>query len=216
MYINGLPGTGKTVSVMQTLRMFSKKFPLPSSHVVYLNAMMLNTSSVFFSRLCKEFGLKIKRGVTPLNTFRNAILNSDSIFVLVLDEIDFLPKNILRTIFDLADPRRTMHTRLCLIGIANSLDLTMAADIFAAPRTLQFAAYSAEQLASILRARLRALSCEVIDAKSVEFLCRRAAKSGDARFLLDVCRYTIAQKLGRTDVLLPGASSSAAAADAVE
>ncbi|XP_016118743.1 cell division control protein 6 homolog [Sinocyclocheilus grahami] len=91
------------------------------------------------------------------------------------------------------------NSRVCLIGIANALDLTdrilprLQAKPHCRPKLLNFPPYSREELNAIVQDRLTQVSGEgVLDAAAVQFCARKvSAVSGDARKALDICRRAV-------------------------
>ena len=88
-------------------------------------------------------------------------------------------------------------TPLCIVGLANALDLTerllarLHTPPLPGPRLLRFAPYGREQLTAILHGRLEQLQGgPVLEPSALQFCARKvSAVSGDARKALDVCRW---------------------------
>lgn len=91
------------------------------------------------------------------------------------------------------------NSRLVLIGIANTLDLTdrilprLQAREKCKPQLLNFPPYTRNQIVAILQDRLTQVSRDqVLDNAAIQFCARKvSAVSGDVRKALDVCRRAI-------------------------
>ncbi|KAK5050757.1 hypothetical protein LTR84_003316 [Exophiala bonariae] len=162
-YVSGAPGTGKSALVLEILEQFGEQ-PVK---VVSINCVALKTSSEVLARFTQEFcppsrgkaGPGAKASLAKLFTTRKA---GSPMHLVLLDEMDTLlggDCELLYSIFEWA-----MHpaSSLILIGIANALDLT---DRFlprlkvrnVKPQLLPFLPYSAQQISTIIREKLRSL-----------------------------------------------------------
>ncbi|KAK9804320.1 hypothetical protein WJX72_006487 [[Myrmecia] bisecta] len=110
--------------------------------------------------------------------------------VVVLDEVDCLAEEILHELFLLAQLPRS---RLVVIGISNSIDLTerKLAGLQAhgrKPDFIPFPTYSHRQLVELLQQRLATLPGPVFHPKAVELCARKIEVAcGDMRRALDAC-----------------------------
>uniref|UniRef100_A0A8C4WTF1 Cell division control protein n=1 Tax=Eptatretus burgeri TaxID=7764 RepID=A0A8C4WTF1_EPTBU len=204
LYVSGRPGTGKTACLRHILTSISED--LKKVHVIYLNCMELTTSQRIFSALLTQLSPKAARDTSvgksdnreSAKQLEKILSRKGPVILLVLDEIDQLDsrgQEVLYTIFGwLSLP----GSRLVLIGIANSLDLTdrilprLQAHSACRPDLLHFPPYTHEQLVTILQSRLQSVAGQVIDAAALQFCARKiAATSGDVRKALDVCRRAV-------------------------
>lgn len=160
------------------------------------NAMVSSTTAALFTKLAEDLKLR-KKGdrASCFTALQSGLVGARSkqsgVYVVVVDEIDGLKhdRTALYQLFKWADDALHAHSRLVFLGIANALDLTAAPDFPTLPRVLQFAAYTKTQLRDIVCARLSLLPASVIDPKAVELTAARvAARVGDARKVLDLCR----------------------------
>lgn len=130
---------------------------------------------------------------------------------MVLDELDQLEskkQSILYTIFEWP---AIENSKLILVGIANSLDLTdrilprLQARCELKPQLLHFPPYSREQIVEIFTDRLRQAGIlDVFSPVALQMLASKvAAVSGDVRRALDIGRRVIelVEKNERTEVL---------------
>ncbi|TKR83139.1 hypothetical protein L596_016776 [Steinernema carpocapsae] len=58
MYISGVPGTGKTATVLQVARMYEEQKSSPKFHFIHVNAMELSDPKMFFAAVFKQYAGK--------------------------------------------------------------------------------------------------------------------------------------------------------------
>ncbi|KAM4750027.1 cell division control protein 6 homolog [Anableps anableps] len=192
LYISGPPGTGKTACLNCVLQ--EMKSELASVNTVVVNCMSLRSSNAIFLLLaCK---LKATGGQSGLQRFLTA---PGPPVLLVLDEMDQLDSRAQDVLYTIFEWPHLPRSRLSLIGIANTLDLTdrilprLQAQPRCRPLLLHFPPYSRQELTTIILDRLTKVSAEgVLDASAVQFCARKvSAVSGDARKALDICRRAV-------------------------
>jgi hypothetical protein len=88
------------------------------------------------------------------------------------------------------------NSRVIIAGIANTLDLPQRllpnlATKNMTPETINFKAYTAEQIAAIIRERLGGDVDRVFDSKAIELMAKKVAETclGDCRKALNICRF---------------------------
>uniref|UniRef100_A0A8C0H7S1 Cell division control protein n=1 Tax=Chelonoidis abingdonii TaxID=106734 RepID=A0A8C0H7S1_CHEAB len=197
LYISGAPGTGKTACLSRILQDFQNE--LLGSKTIVLNCMSLSSSQAVFPAIAEQMGQQGAPKVSGRELVRKLekqlTAQGTPMTVLVLDEMDQLDskgQDVLYTVFEWP---WLIGSRLVLIGVANTLDLTdrilarLQARPKCKPQLLNFPPYTKEQIASILQERLRQVSGdEVLDSTAIQFCARKvSAVSGDARKALDVC-----------------------------
>ncbi|KAG8878813.1 AAA ATPase [Tulasnella sp. 332] len=223
LYISGSPGTGKTALVTDILQKLQDRKDLRSYTVVYVNCMGLSDVKTVWERvweaLLQTWGGcasgKLKAGDAK-KYFEDALKRDQGLrCILILDEIDFISRTpaALSEVYSVA---RKYPSTLRMIGISNTLTLgSEAASTPATPtkvprssststiigytgpeKSLNFTAYTAEDLLSIITTRLSALQPADRDAMfmpvALNFLCKKvAALNGDVRFALSVLRRCI-------------------------
>lgn len=196
MYISGPPGTGKTACLSKLLQMkqFANAFK-----TVYLNCTGIASIGGIYKQICSEFGVRTSTEKENVLKIRKYLTESPKMILMVLDEIDQLvgqKKTVLYTIFEwpaLAD------SKLILIGIANSLDLTdrqlsrLNAKCELRPKLMHFAPYTKQQIVDIFKSRLDESGMQnVFPAMTIQLLAAKvAAVSGDVRRALDIGRRVI-------------------------
>ncbi|KAJ8320013.1 hypothetical protein KUTeg_001600 [Tegillarca granosa] len=199
LYISGAPGTGKTAVLTYTLDNVKASH---SCKTVYLNCMTLKDPATVYGKLYTDITGKCPPSAKDrLRAVEKCLSASGPSIIMVLDEIDQLDsknQEILYTIFEW--PALT-KSRLILIGIANALDLTdrvlprLQARPKCKPILLNFAPYSKDQIAAIIKDRLKNLEKEglvVMEESAVIFCARKiSAVAGDMRKALDVCHRAV-------------------------
>nr|XP_046231302.1 cell division control protein 6 homolog isoform X2 [Scatophagus argus] len=192
LYISGAPGTGKTACLNCVLQ--EMKAELSSVQTVVVNCMSLRSSHAIFPLLADK--LRAPGGQTGLQRF---LVAPGPAVLLVLDEMDQLDSKAQDVLYTIFEWPYLPKSRLCLIGIANALDLTdrilprLQARPHCRPLLLNFPPYSRQELAAIVQDRLAQASAEgIMDASAVQFCARKvSAVSGDARKALDICRRAV-------------------------
>ncbi len=201
----GYPGTGKTLSAkffMKILNNFAVAKGLPVK-TVYVNCRMHKaySSEYYIMRdiVSQLTGKEIKSGVR-LNDLYEEFVNflkkhSESVLI-VLDEIDFMVKNIeddfLYTLT--RENHLTGKDNLAFIGIANNLSFLDYLDPRAASSLgavkIIFNPYNAYQLAGILEDRAsKAFVDGAISKSIINYIAGWVAKeSGDARKAINILR----------------------------
>ncbi|XP_060075757.1 cell division control protein 6 homolog [Ylistrum balloti] len=199
IYISGAPGTGKTAVLTHILDNVQTTHSCKS---LYLNCMTLKDSATVYGKLYTDLtGKSPPSSKDRLRAIEKHLTTAGPSIIMVLDEIDQLDsknQEILYTIFEW--PSMT-KSRLILIGIANALDLTdrilprLQARPKCKPQLLNFAPYSKDQIAAILKDRIQKLESDgvaVMENSAIQFCARKiSAVAGDMRKALDVCRRAV-------------------------
>ena len=199
MYISGAPGTGKTACLRKVLADTDTDVKQ-----VWVNCMSLQSTNAIYNHLVSKLGgcgrqttLKEREAVKVLE---KKLTSGNKMILVVLDEIDHLEgknQEVLYTIFGWPLLKKS---KLVLIGIANSLDLTdrllprLTAHVKVRPTLLHFPPYSKQDIVEIISARLSKVagSDSVITPAAVNLLAGKvAAVAGDARKALAVCRRAV-------------------------
>lgn len=121
LYLAGAPGTGKTMSIQIVLDQ------IRNITTIKLNCMRAQSSKSILTSICKKVGMKgfARYSEVELMSQLEEKFSRTETFILVLDELDQLPKsknvNLIKTFFSW--PMNT-KSRLILVGIANTLNLT--------------------------------------------------------------------------------------------
>lgn len=213
MYVSGAPGTGKTATLTHLLG--AKSFTYKS---IFINCMVVKSSIAIYREVAKQLCPKKspKTEKDALKVIENAITTSDSMTLLVLDEVDQLESKDQSVLYTVFEWPALKGSKLALVGIANSLDLTdrvlprLQVKAAYKPTLLAYPPYTKQQIIDILTARLKEGAGEnnpipVITPRAIAFLASKISSlSGDLRKALDVCRRALelAETMARKQTLL--------------
>lgn len=201
LYLSGAPGTGKTACLSRILQDFKKE--VKGFKTIVLNCMSLRNAQAVFPAIAQEIGREELCRPAGKDLMRklekHLTAERGPMIVLVLDEMDQLDSKGQDVLYTLFEWPWLSNSRLVLIGIANTLDLTdrilprLEAREGCKPKLLNFPPYTRNQIAAILQDRLSQISKDqVLDSAAIQFCARKvSAVSGDIRKALDVCRRAI-------------------------
>eukprot|EP00057_Strongylocentrotus_purpuratus_P016491 XP_011670965.1 PREDICTED: origin recognition complex subunit 1 [Strongylocentrotus purpuratus] len=198
MYISGVPGTGKTATVMEVLHWLkqdAESKDIPKFKCVEVNGMRLTNPHQAYVHIIKSLtGKKAtpEHAATLLDKLFSANKATKMPTVLIVDELDLLwtrKQGVLYSIFDW--PTRP-NAQLIVVAIANTMDLPerimMNRVVSRMGLTrMTFQPYTYKQLQEIVESRLKGI--DAFNSDAVQLAARKvAAISGDARRALDICR----------------------------
>jgi len=202
LYISGVPGTGKTATVREIIRVLrsqARTGSIPKFNHVELNALRLQTPKHAYSTIAEELmGQKFspeKASIVLEKRFKDGKGSDGRVTVLIVDELDLLVTQRQDVLYNIFDWPTHKKSRLVVIGIANTLDvpermLPRIASRLGSNRAA-FAPYSWEQLKKIVTSRLESVEgCSDAYAPStLDLICRKVASvNGDARRALELAR----------------------------
>ena len=202
LYISGVPGTGKTATVREIIRVLrsqARNGVIPKFNHVELNALRLQTPKHAYSTIAEELmGQKFspdKASMVLEKRFKEGKGSDGRVTVLIVDELDLLVTHRQDVLYNIFDWPTHKKSRLVVIGIANTLDvpermLPRIASRLGSNRAA-FAPYSWEQLKKIVTSRLESVEgCSDAYAPStLDLICRKVASvNGDARRALELAR----------------------------
>lgn len=202
MYISGAPGTGKTLCVTTVLDNLSSGIKFKR---LFINCMACRTPNSIYYKIVSELGIESPRNVKDtLNLIESQIITpkkgkKGAMTIIVLDEIDELENKSQDVLYTLFQWPAFDMSRVIVIGIANTLDLTTRS--LKRLRSLNvveinFQPYTKDQVKGILSARLLNAQSKgeepLIKDTALELCARKVASfSGDIRKALDVCRRAV-------------------------
>lgn len=228
IYISGVPGTGKTATVREIIRVLKKqqsRGEFPAFEVVETNGMNLPQPSLIYSEIYAA--VVGKRGVPPDRAKRllEVRFNQSSghekqreaisgvaakarlegkCVVLILDELDILVSRSQEILYDVLEWSTRKNSKLAVIGIANTMDLPERL----LPRLksrmgnnrLVYPPYTKDQLMTILNLSLSGWSIKFEGSAKKLVAAKVAAVSGDVRRAMEICRRArqIAEKQQQT------------------
>eukprot|EP00930_Biecheleria_cincta_P070423 TRINITY_DN58057_c0_g1_i1.p1 TRINITY_DN58057_c0_g1~~TRINITY_DN58057_c0_g1_i1.p1 ORF type:complete len:993 (+),score=212.06 TRINITY_DN58057_c0_g1_i1:54-3032(+) len=211
LYISGMPGTGKTASVLEAVESLRSARSSCSFEFVHINAMCLSSPAAVFAEICRKMpaattGLRLRSSETgtsesqaqsALARFFTGGNARRQVVVLLIDEVDALVTQAQTVLYRLFDWVTRPGARMAVMAIANTMDLPERLLPRVASRLgvlrLNFTPYNRNQLRTILAERLRVGQAEGAFKEDALVLCaaRVAAGSGDARKALQVCRRAV-------------------------
>lgn len=212
LYISGMPGTGKTASVLEAVGSLRSARTVGSFEFVHINAMCLSSPAAVFAEICRkmpdattgmrrrrssESGTSESQAQAALARFFTGGNARRQVVILLIDEVDALVTQAQTVLYRLFDWVTRPGARMAVMAIANTMDLPERLLPRVASRLgvlrLNFMPYNRNQLRTILVERLRAAQAEGTFKDDALILCaaRVSAGSGDARKALQVCRRAV-------------------------
>ncbi|OBZ90853.1 Origin recognition complex subunit 1 [Choanephora cucurbitarum] len=218
VYISGVPGTGKTATVLEVIRHLQQQAEektIPEFDFVEINGMKLTDPNQAYSILWESMDRTPsvdgkKRRYTAAHALQlledkfsrpskdqKTTQGSQHLIcsVVLMDELDLLVTKKQTVMYNFFDwPSRPL-SKLIVIAIANTMDLPerMMSNKIASRMGLTritFEAYRYDQLYQIVQSRLQGI--DAFAKEAVEFAARKvSAVSGDARRALDICRRAV-------------------------
>ena len=199
LYISGVPGTGKTATVLEVMRSLKKECEdglIPKFQFVEINGLKLPSPAHAYTRLYEALTGQYLPPAQALDLLeqRFSVLGSrgsNSVTVVLVDELDQLVTRNQSVLYNLFEWPHRQGSRLCVISIANTMDLPERMLPRITSRLgftrLGFSPYSQQQIQEIVRSRLQGTSA--FRPEGIEYASRKvAAVSGDIRRALELCR----------------------------
>ncbi len=208
----GKTGTGKTAVSKYVLAILGKKAPQQGLNieVAYLNCNTVDTNYRVFAHLCNALGIEVP--FTGLATdeifsrFKQGLDQRDSLFIIVLDEIDFLiKKSGNETLYELTRINSDLsRAKVSFIGISNDLKFKEYLETRVlsslSEEELVFKPYEAPEITDILIERADiAFQKGALSNGVINMIAAIAAQEhGDARRAIDLLRVSaeIAEREG--------------------
>ncbi|KAL5719567.1 Origin of replication complex subunit 1B [Ranunculus cassubicifolius] len=201
LYIHGVPGTGKTMSVLSVMRNLKSEVDAGSIKpycFIEINGLKLASPENIYKVIYEAIsGHRVgwRKALQLLNERfsdeNKAAKEDNQPCVLLIDELDFLVTRNQSVLYNILDWPTKPHSKLVVIGIANTMDLPEKLLPRISSRMgiqrLSFGPYNFQQLKEIISSRLKGI--DAFENQAVEFASRKvAAISGDARRALEICR----------------------------
>ncbi|VDM49690.1 unnamed protein product, partial [Toxocara canis] len=197
MYISGVPGTGKTATVIQAIRHLKRSNGCPQFDFVMVNGMEIaDPKQIFADIYAQLFNVKKKISAAvarqKLNEIFQCLDAARKPVVLLVDELDLLCTKRQEIVYDVLNWSSNEESRVSVLAIANTLDLperilSRRVGSRLGLNRLCFQPYNHDEIASIVRDRLCGSSA--VEEDAVELASRKVASlSGDLRKALDILR----------------------------
>lgn len=121
IYISGPPGTGKTAALSKIIEKLPKNVAQ-----VYVNCTSLKSPNAIYTRICEELKLQCdeKDSKNVAAKFFKTSQPRGKPILMVLDEIDNLESKNQSILYTILEWPNFPKSKLILIGISNTLDLT--------------------------------------------------------------------------------------------
>ncbi|XP_047324617.1 origin of replication complex subunit 1B-like [Impatiens glandulifera] len=202
LYIHGVPGTGKTMSVLSVMR--SLKTEVDAGKIkpycfVEVNGLKLASAETIYKVIYEALTGHRVNWKKALQCLTEQFSNGSNTkkrddhrpCVLLIDELDLLVTRNQSVMYNILDWPTKPNSKLVIIGIANTMDLPEKLLPRISSRMglqrLCFGPYNHQQLQEIISERLKGI--DVFEKQAIEFASRKvAAISGDARRALEICR----------------------------
>lgn len=196
MYISGPPGTGKTVSLHS---LFASNIVNKNFIIVYVNCSMIKSATHVYAKIAEILKLGCSAQRECISAIEQYLKTKHRSILLVLDEIDQLSSKNQSILYQIFEWPTIPQSRMVVIGIANSLDLTdrllpmLKTKVSLQPELLNFPPYTKLELMNIITHRLENTGIvEVFHANAIQLLAAKIASfRGDVRYALDVTRRVI-------------------------
>ncbi|XP_011080287.1 origin of replication complex subunit 1A [Sesamum indicum] len=200
LYIHGVPGTGKTMSVLAVMRNLKSEVDAGSIRpycFVEINGLKLASPENIYTVIYEGLsGHRVgwKKALHFLNerfSDENKSGKDTRPCILLIDELDLLVTRNQSVLYNILDWPNKPNSKLIVIGIANTMDLPEKLLPRISSRMgiqrLCFGPYNYQQLQEIILSRLKGI--DAFEKLAIEFASRKvAAVSGDARRALEICR----------------------------
>nr|XP_031842577.1 origin recognition complex subunit 1 isoform X1 [Nomia melanderi] len=196
IYVSGVPGTGKTATVNETVRCLQKltiKGQLDDFDYVAINGMKLTDPRQSYVQILKQLDGKTATWEQAYRILEKRFHSVNSKMTLLLvDELDFLCTKRQDVVYNLLDWPTKKTAQLIVVTIANTMDLPERVLMGRVTSRLgltrlTFQPYNYKQLQEIVMSRLRDFSG--FRSEAIQLVARKvSAVSGDARRALDICR----------------------------
>lgn len=195
-YISGVPGTGKTATVMEVIRYLEEnKEDYPDFNFYAMNGMRLTSPDQAYVEMWRQMTGEKATAEHAMKLLDKRFNTKDPkrvSTIFLVDELDMLCNRKQSVLYNIFDWPSKPHGKLIVIAIANTMDLPERVMMNRVSSRLgltrqTFQPYTHTQLQTIVASRLEGL--QVFQDHAIQLVARKVASlSGDARRALDICR----------------------------
>ncbi|KJH47821.1 ATPase, AAA family [Dictyocaulus viviparus] len=201
MYISGVPGTGKTATVMSVVKQLMQDKSCNKFIFVNVNAMEFVEPKRIFVEIYNQITSNSTR-ISPvvarkkLNAMFEMADRCRPPIVILVDELDQLCTKKQELIYDIFNWTAFEFARVSVMAIANTLDLpermlSQRVTSRIGSSRICFQPYEFQQIERIIHDRLKG-SVDNVDEGAIQFAARKvAAVTGDLRKAMDILRNAI-------------------------
>lgn len=188
-------GTGKTAILSKIINSEEYKSKFKTA---FINCTGISSIGAIYGRICSELKLKTTTGTEKdcAATIEKYLKGKHKMTLLVLDEIDQLRSHgkHLNVLYQIFEWPTLLNSKLILVGIANSLDLTdrlldrLVNKCEMKPKPIRFSAYTKAQIVDIFKSRLEDSGVsDMFPPVAIQLLAAKvSAVTGDIRRALDI------------------------------
>ncbi|CAG9462803.1 unnamed protein product [Pedinophyceae sp. YPF-701] len=218
MFVAGMPGIGKTATVLEVVESLRKEAAraeleggeegLPPFQFVEINSGRLATPQHAYQQLYEELSGSFVSPAQAKQLLEARFKGKGKqglqrVTVVLVDEMDMLANSRQDVLYELFGEWPRQDAKLCVIGIANTMDLfqrQLAAGRLRSRadsiKQLAFQTYTTQELTSILKQRLDGIHITIdgeqkplfLNAAITQAVGKVAALGGDVRRLLEVAK----------------------------
>lgn len=195
-YISGVPGTGKTATVMEVIRYLKENNEdYPDFNFYAMNGMRLTSPDQAYVEMWRQMTGEKATAEHAMKLLDKRFNTKDPkrvSTIFLVDELDMLCNRKQSVLYNIFDWPSKPHGKLIVIAIANTMDLPERVMMNRVSSRLgltrqTFQPYTHTQLQTIVASRLEGL--QVFQEHAIQLVARKVASlSGDARRALDICR----------------------------
>jgi len=207
LYISGMPGTGKTATVLEVIKRLkedSYKGLIPTFEFININGMAIGNIYMVYSIIHKSIKgthatssqaiLFLDKYFKRKKVEAKGVNNPEMVRVILIDELDGLFNKKQDLLYNLFDWPSYAQARLVVIGIANTMNLPEEFQGKIASRIgckrLIYEPYNKDQIQVILNTRIS--SMDLFEGDAVRHVSSKvAALSGDMRRCLQIAKRSI-------------------------
>ncbi|CAK59837.1 unnamed protein product (macronuclear) [Paramecium tetraurelia] len=221
LYISGVPGIGKTATVMEVQKKLSSKkdnfqfiyanamnFGLPDNIYSFLLEKLTNIKDASKVQACILLTELFTKGCLPATykAYEKSVVKKNR--VILLDECDNLFTPDQQVLYNLVDWPQQKHAKLTIIMIANTMDfperLKPKLQSRLGNHRVVFRPYTSAQIETILQQRMKEKKIkELFASNTLNYLGKKIATiSTDIRKTLCVCRKAI--EIGKEELVKTG------------